>query len=577
MVYSASFLLILAAIACLGLSRRVATRSLGWLAALAALAAAGLIGLGQAGIVALTGGGPTWMQFDALAILIGTDNRPEFPALLVLIGAAGALLALALALPATVRGFGSLFGWLLLAAAAALIGLASNPLFAPFIWGTIALLSYSAVRASGALSRSEALPRGVTFGLLAALVATGGLLPAYAALAAGQPVPLAALAAVVVGVLILVGLPPFHSTFDELTTAPAALGGLLFGAILPVVAFDTLLRLTAQLTTLPFAGWSAVLSVVGGLGALICGLAALQERSLRRIVAWQASGQASWIVVAVGLTGGQALLAATALLASLLLTTLAGALAATSVALRAGSDDYTALPAAQWPAGLAWALAAAAGLGLPPFWGFWGRWWLYDVALAQTAWVVPILIASSVLAFLAYLAPLAGLWRRSVAIDGAPPADGAAPSGWGSVSLALVFVALLLLAGLAPQLLWNGWLQFVPGGPAALPVGAGGQVVALLAAIGWAAAALMLRGRTFQRRVQYDNETPPVVLGPEMLGALGAPVAALGRASDLWQAIWRGLLAASNAVRLAISLFEQRYYLAGILIGIISVILLMAQ
>jgi hypothetical protein len=65
---------------------------------------------------------------------------------------------------------------------------------------------------------------------------------------------------------------------------------------------------------------------------------------------------------------------------------------------------------------------------------------------------------------------------------------------------------------------------------------------------------------------------PPVALADSLrwLSALAAP-------ARLYGALWNALLALAQGVGRVLALFERRYYLAGVLLALISTILLLAQ
>ena len=140
-----------AALVCLGLNRVAPTRTLGIFAAGAlliptfALLLAPLPPALPERIWTTLGDYPV-----RLALRLDAIGRPL--ALLALGGGALALLALALAIPPDLRGFGGLFALLLLALLTIVGGIANQePLLLPCAWALTALLGYAA--ASGQLAR----------------------------------------------------------------------------------------------------------------------------------------------------------------------------------------------------------------------------------------------------------------------------------------------------------------------------------------------------------------------------------------------------------------------------------------
>jgi hypothetical protein len=79
------------------------------------------------------------------------------------------------------------------------------------------------------------------------------------------------------------------------------------------------------------------------------------------------------------------------------------------------------------------------------------------------------------------------------------------------------------------------------------------------------------------RSVPVALDTPPVRMGLDALGASLAPLVAVGRPTTLFGLIWTGLERLSQGARFVMGAFEQRYYLLGVLMALIVVMLLMAQ
>lgn len=572
LLISLSFLL-LSSLACFGLSRFVPTRRLGQ-------GAAAMSGLGGLLLLSRPAAVPdppqTLLTIGAVPLQISSSlpDLEQALALALLGGGALALLTLATAIAPTVRGFGATFGWGLLALLAALLGLAAPPLslLQPMAWTCGVIAGYGAIWASGALARSEAIPQGLLLGLLGSVLLGGALVGAGPDLGAGE-LPAPALAAcMLLAVLAIGGLAPFHGARGEATAAPAPLGALISGLVLPCLGMGWLLRATPLLPVVPPA-WAIVLGLLGLMGALGSAGGALGERRLRPLLAWLTAGQASLILIAVGLSDPLAALAGPALLLNMLLASVAGAAAIEPLERSAGTDDYTsATPGPRLPAaGLLWAGAVAALLGLPPFLGFWGQLWLLDGVTALLPWAAPLLLAAGVLRLPAALAPLPRFWappRPDLA--GAPPRPIDVIAGAAALTPPLIF-------GLAPQLAWALWLRAAPFAPVALPI-AGGQQVAVTVGAALAALTVGLIARApGARSLPADPDEEPVRLAPDALALVVRPLAWLSRPQNIIRFAWSSLERASTGLRYAITIFEQRYYLLAVLMVLIIMMLLMAQ
>jgi formate hydrogenlyase subunit 3/multisubunit Na+/H+ antiporter MnhD subunit len=313
-----------------------------------------------------------------------------------------------------------------------------------------------------------------------------------------------------------------------------------------------------------------LLLLLGLTSLLACAAGALRERNLHRLLGWFVGTQVGLVLLALGLDGSLARLAAPALLLNLMLTVLTGALAVAVLERLTGSADYTDLQSntSLWLPGLLWAIAAASALGIPGLWGFWGRVWLFSVALDQAPWLLPPALAASVLLALACFAPLARFWRE--------PSASTRPTIGPFLFVLLLGALPLPLLGAWPHLAWMGGLQAVNDVPERLPVSVTLQAGSIGVLVVAALLTLLLRRRS-ARPPLTDEDMIPTVLAPTTLGGSLAPLAHVGRPEPLGHRLWSGLLLLGQFAQRAIWLFEKRYYLAGVLIALVSLILLMAQ
>lgn len=135
----------------------------------------------------------------------------------------------------------------------------------------------------------------------------------------------------------------------------------------------------------------------------------------------------------------------------------------------------------------------------------------------------------------------------------------------------------LLIIGIAPQLAWNGWLSGAPGATAApaLPGGLAQAACAVVALLLVGTPVVLLLRRSSARTAAPADSTGvivPAALG-ESLGWLAWP----GMATATFVGLWHGLLYSSRLLLRGLLLLEQRYYLAGLLIAVIVVIMLFIQ
>lgn len=568
LLYAAFAGLLLGAAACFGAGRAASARTLGIGAAAAALTAAVLVALAPLGAP----GAPPMVLLTigelALSVDAGLSAGGRAIAAALLGGGAAALLALAGAIAPGVRGFGAIFGWGLMALAAALLSLAAPVLSSaqPLAWAVVSLAGHAALRASGATD-GETPPLGLGFGMLANVLLTGGLLAMAVSQDAGaQPGWPEALCGLLAA-LALAGAPPLAVARVDMAEAPAPLGALVFGLAAPAAALGWLLRASAELPLMP-STWAYALGIIGALGVAACSAGALGARSLRGVLTWVGAGQAAAVVAAMGLAGPLAALAGPGLLVTLLLSSALGAGAAATLERTTGSDDYTtAGPPPPLAAGVAWALASAAALGLPPLWGFWPRLWLLQAAEEQQPWLLLPLLGGGVLLALALVAPLGRLWGGA----GRPRA------GWADTAPA-AFAGLPLVAlGLAPGLAWAVWLRELPLAPDAPPATVGAQLAATVAGVALVALLAGVLRAPSDRTLPRDPDEQATYLGPDALGETLRPLAWVASPLPLLVMLWEGARRASEALRFVMGLFEQRYYLLGVLAAILTIMLLMAQ
>ncbi|HEU5098917.1 MAG TPA: hypothetical protein VFU22_07860 [Roseiflexaceae bacterium] len=578
------------ALLCLALSSRVPARRLG-VGAAAALLICGLALL----VARLTGRLPLvvidriWMALDqrVVSLTLVFDAANWGLALLTLLGSGLALLALALAVPRNVRGFGGLFAAALLAICAVLGGLANqDAALLPFLWALAALLIFLALRASGALSGSDTPVTVLMAGLGGALLALGALLIMSAAPIGGAPLSLALIGWTLAGMLAL-GVTPFHTPAQSLAEAPAALAGALLAPGLPLLGGYALISFAAGNGAALPRSWRVGMTLIGLLTVLACAAGALGTTRLRQLIAWQFGAQAGLVLLALAYTGANPAdrvapaAVAAALLANGAIATITCYLAVAVLERRAGTDDMAEIELRdplRLP-GLAMLVGAASAIGMPGSFGLWTRRWLFDELAWAAPWAAPVVLAGSALLALAWAAPLALFWRRPLAAT-LDQQSLAASRPTVVMFMALAAAAPLLILGIAPGLAWNGWLadlqsDLAPGaGAPALP-GALGQGASLLAALALVVLALFARSRRYS--LLGDQLRRAGVAAPWALGESLRGLAWLATAAEAFAGAWQACLGLSRWLRRGMALFEQRYYLAGLLIAVILVIMLFIQ
>ncbi|WP_298820558.1 hypothetical protein [Chloroflexus sp.] len=557
--------LIVSAGACFALTHIGLTRRLGLLAALAAtVATTGVIF--DPIIPAVTepittiGAVPIWWPMSP-------DLSERAPVIMLLFGGAIGLLALALAAPPDAEGFGALFGWLLLALTAACISLTIPPLsfLTPLSWALAILATHGALISSGAIPAPAQLPPHLVAGAIAVAAVCGII--AMMALLPPETLPEPALLALaVIGALAIAGAPPFAGTRFGTANAPALISTLTVGLVLPTIGLGFIVRLLAQLPPLPPLP-GHVLAAIGALGSLGAAIGALRSTSGRELVLWQGAFQAGVIVCAAAISDPLASLAAPALLPALQLHALAGGLIIATIEQRQGSDALDGSPARRaLPfTGILWIFTTATAIGLPIVWSFWGWRWLIEALTTRLPWIIAPLIAAAVINMAAGLPLLIRCWY------GKPGKH----ELWPENILAVLILAPLTLAGLIPWLAWPLWLSWSPFAPPVLPADPiAWPLVGLVLSIGLGGWFLARQASLPYASTETDHAVIPTWYG---LGEIlhGLTEFATGRVT--LNALGRGLDRTASMLHIAMIIFEQRYYLFGVIIALLIILVLMAQ
>jgi formate hydrogenlyase subunit 3/multisubunit Na+/H+ antiporter MnhD subunit len=456
---------------------------------------------------------------------------------------------------------------------AAITGLANqDPALLPFAWIITALLTAAVLRGSGSQSGEELLPMLLVATLGGLLALTAALL--FRALPATFSAPESLVAWTLLS-LLAVGAPPFGGALVAAARAPAALAAVIVPFGMALLGGGTILRFAALQNDVASDRWRVALIILGLLTMVVSAAGASRAERARPLIGHLFTAQLAAVLIACGLGGVAVTVAAPALLVSAVLSTHALLLALAALERRAGSDELEAI-GAHGPLALpavGWLIAAASAVGVPGTLGFWGRLWLLEDVQRAAPWALAPLLAASTLLALALVAPLAALLRRAV------PENASRPASLTAVVPALAALPLLL-AGAAPDALGWSWLRLAqvalaPDAPAAAPPlpGAIGQVAAAAST----AALLMvvplaLRGRARRAAPAAD---PPAegVLTPAALGESLSGLSWLATPDNLLSGIWAALVGSGRGLARLLGLLEHRYYLAGLVIAMIVVLL----
>lgn len=256
---------------------------------------------------------------------------------------------------------------------------------------------------------------------------------------------------------------PFHFwTPDVYEGAPSSIGGFLSTAS-KAAGFVALIRILSTLVGFQLGSvWMVLLMLMAVSSMFIGNLVAIQQKNLKRMIAYSSIAQAGYILVGVIAGGAEGITGAAYYLLAYLLTNLLVFAIIGRVVQQTGSSEFTAF------AGLnrrspTLALMMLVGVlslaGIPPFAGFFAKVLVFGSAMnAGLAWLVIVGIVNSIIGLYYYLRVLkvmyldepAGEWKETTP-----------PLGW-SLGVAFCLVGVILLGiYLAP---WFNWATIAAAG-----------------------------------------------------------------------------------------------------------------
>ncbi len=260
----------------------------------------------------------------------------------------------------------------------------------------------------------------------------------------GAPIPSSAFIAsaskvasfVVLGKIVLVGFAPFH-------------GSAAWHAMV--------------------AGWSPVLAALAASSILLGNLVALAQSNVRRLLAYSAVAHAGYILIGL-VSGDRTGFSAALFYATIYAITLVGAFGVIAMVRReTGGDDLSNF------AGLGSRSPLLAGCmsvfmlslaGIPPLAGFFGKFYLFSVALRANAnhgllWLVAIALLGSFISLYYYLMVLKAIFVDEPVLA-SPRHVGVLPPALLSRATVAVLAATVLLLGITPEILAAPILAVVP-------------------------------------------------------------------------------------------------------------------
>lgn len=217
------------------------------------------------------------------------------------------------------------------------------------------------------------------------------------------------------------------------------------------------------------AGWSPVLAALAALSIVVGNLVALAQSNVRRLLAYSAVAHAGYTLIGV-VAGGRDGFSAALFYTTVYAVTLVGAFGVVGVVRHeTGGDDFSNF------SGLVSRSPLLAGCmvifmlslaGIPPLAGFFGKFYLFSVALHSGAnqellWLVALGLLGSFVSLYYYLLVLKAIFVDEPAIPSARPLDRIPSYGLQRATVALLAAAVVFL-GLMPNVLASRILAAIP-------------------------------------------------------------------------------------------------------------------
>src|SRR6059058_2835969 len=206
------------------------------------------------------------------------------------------------------------------------------------------------------------------------------------------------------------------------------------------------------------AGWSPVLAALAALSILLGNLVALAQSNVRRLLAYSAVGHAGYTLIGL-IAGDRDGFSAALFYATIYAITLVGAFGVVAIVRReTGGDDFSNF------AGLASRSPLLAGCmsvfmlslaGIPPLAGFFGKFYLFSVALRAGAnqgllWLVALGLVGSFVSLCYYLLVLKAIFVDASSLAVAEPIERMRSDSLQGATVTLLAAAVVLL-GLMPN------------------------------------------------------------------------------------------------------------------------------
>jgi NADH-quinone oxidoreductase subunit N len=237
-----------------------------------------------------------------------------------------------------------------------------------------------------------------------------------------DPLLLIGIALAATGLAFKASVAPFHQwSPDVYQGAPTPVTAFMATAT-KVAAFAVILRLFDHALAIEQFNWGPALAALATVTIVVGNVGALQQRSLKRLLAWSGVAQAGYLLAGV-VVGTQLGLKATWFYLAVYLFMNVAAFAVVIARERASGtgDDLKsfeglgqASPVLAWPM----TIAMLALAGFPATAGFIGKFYLIDAAVdGDYAWLGVLIVVGSMISLAYYLRVIAVMWMGGVEIE----------------------------------------------------------------------------------------------------------------------------------------------------------------
>src|SRR4030095_8582050 len=216
------------------------------------------------------------------------------------------------------------------------------------------------------------------------------------------------------------------------------------------------------------AGWSPVLAALAALSIVIGNLVALAQSNVRRLLAYSAVAHAGYTLIGL-VAGGRDGFSATLFYTTIYAVTLLGAFGVVALVRReTGGDDFqnfAGLSSRSPLLAVCMSLFMLSLAGIPPLAGFFGKFYLFSVALRAgpnhgLLWLVALALLGSLISLYYYLIVLKVIFIDQPSVE-PPRREPVAPDFLQRITIAVLAAAILFL-GILPDTLAARILATLP-------------------------------------------------------------------------------------------------------------------